>query len=227
MNTFVQLHFVNVFKTAVSHINNLWIHQTLDQYRYLWCQSNIHWVNNVRFGSWYQYWIWSVPTLQVNHIRLLLMSLNIWHIFLCLCPCVSRWWGERGLSVTCPHSELRPLPFLCGSPVPVLFTGKSLCSTLCPSQFSPVDLYFQCKSYLLVIGLWAFAYASLLVRCCHPDGVQTLTAALCFQIATHTYTLETLINKSLKHLVTLIMCCQSELCSAPSLSIRCWQLHRH
>lgn len=121
--------------------------------------------------------------------------------FLCLCPCLSRWWGERGLSVTCPHSELRPLPFLCGSPVPVLLTGKSLCSTLCPSQFSPVDLYFQCKSYLLVIGLWAFAYASLLVHCCHPDGVQTLTAALCFQIATHTHThLRPLLTKALNTL---------------------------
>lgn len=153
----------------------------------------------------------------------MLMTLHIWHIFLCLCPCVSRWWAERGLYVTCPHSELRPLSFLCGSPVPILLTSKSLSSTLCPSLFSAVDLDFQCK-FDHFYWLWVFAYVPLLVRSLHPDGVQTLTAALCFWIATHAYTLETLINKSLKHLVTLIICCRSELCPAPSLNKRCWQL---
>lgn len=68
-----------------------------------------------------------------------------------LCPCVSRWWGEPGLSVTCPHSELCPFSYFCGSPVPILLTSKSLSSTLCPSRFSAFDLYFQCSFLPLIL----------------------------------------------------------------------------
>lgn len=52
-----------------------------------------------------------------------------------------------------------------------------------------------------------------------PDGVRTLTAALCFYIVTHahTHTLETPIHKALKHLVTQIFRCQSE--RYPTLSL--------
>ena len=42
-----------------------------------------------------------------------------------LCPCSSRWWGERELSVARLHPELRPLSRLTRSPVSVLLIGES------------------------------------------------------------------------------------------------------
>lgn len=150
-------------------------------------------------------------------------------MYLCVpfCPCVSRWWGERGLSVTCPHSELGPFSHLSGSPVPLLLTSKSLSSTLCPSEFSAFDLHFQCKFYLCS-WLWLFTYLNARLEqiksssrwCPNTDSCSLL-------LDRDSHTLETLINKILKHLVKLIIWCPPELCPTPSLNKRCWQHQPH
>lgn len=92
----------------------------------------------------------------------------------------------------------------------------------CPYQFLEFDWYFHCKSLVLVV----FTYCMCSSWCTvglnlYPDGVQTLTAALCFWMKTHASTPETFISKSLKHLVKLIICCLSEMCPAPSSNRRC------
>lgn len=130
--------------------------------------------------------------------------------------------GEVSVDSLSPAHTLSSVP----SPSSVeALSPYSLQVSHCFQLFVLLSFQLTCISdanLTTVTGCEYFARVSpSLVRSFHPDGVQTLTAALCFRIATHTYTLETLINKSLKHLVTLIICCQSELCPAPSLNKRC------
>lgn len=140
------------------------------------------------------------------------------------CPCASRWWGERALSFTCSHPELRPVSFLSGSPVPVLFTSKRLSVPAPrPSQSLLVEFDFQCKSYPSPCRSRVFAspppsvHTFFLSRWC----LNTDSCWLAFEIVTHTvrHTLETPIHDALKHLVTQIICCQSERYLTLSLGI--------
>lgn len=77
------------------------------------------------------------------------------------CPCASRWWGERGLSVTCPHSELGALSCLSGSFVSVFLAGKTRFSTLCPSWFFCIWISFPMQ-IALCFTMWLFTCLPLL-----------------------------------------------------------------
>lgn len=121
-------------------------------------------------------------------------------------------------SVPSPSSVEALSPYsLQVSPCFQLFVLLSFCYLTCISN----------ANFIIVIG-WVYLHmcpfwCSVFIQMASKHW-QLLFA---FRIPAHTYTLETLINKSLKHLVTLIIRCLSELCPAPSLNERCWQLQLH
>lgn len=90
---------------------------------------------------------WSVS----NEVYLFLKGLEfIFFLIYILHYLVSRWRRQCGLSFTDPHSELCPLAWLCGSPVPILRTSKSLLSLVCPFKLRAVYLISNANSTNIV-----------------------------------------------------------------------------